>query len=63
MHTYLGSVPNVHGLGYDLTFNEQLVSGFDAMFYTKAQAKRHCAAMRERYPGIRVGCRFAGELL
>lgn len=63
MHTYLGTIPNVHGLGYDLTFNEQLVSGFDAMFYTKAQAKRHCAAMRQRYPGIRVGCRFAGEVL
>jgi len=39
------------------------VSGFDAMFYTKAQAKRHCAAMRERYPKIKVDCRFAGEVL
>jgi len=63
MDDYLGPVPNVHGVGYDLFFNERIVSGFDAMFYTKAQAKRHCAAMRERYPRIKVDCRFAGEVL
>jgi hypothetical protein len=63
MDDYLGPVPNVHGLGYDLFFSERIVSGFDAMFYTKAQAKRHCAAMRERYPKIEVDCRFAGEVL
>ena len=50
-------------LGEHLFFNERIVSGFDAMFYTKAQAKRHCAAMRERYPKIKVDCRFAGEVL
>ena len=63
MDDYLGPVPNVHGVGYDLFFNERIVSGFDAMFYTKAQAKRHCAAMRERYAKIKVDCRFAGEVL
>ena len=63
MDDYLGPVPNVHGLGYDLFFSERIVSGFDAMFYTKAQAKRHCAAMRERYAKIKVDCRFAGEVL
>ena len=63
MDDYLGPVPNVHGVGYDLFFNERIVSGFDAMFYTKAQAKRHCAAMRGRYPRIKVDCRFAGEVL
>ena len=63
MDDYLGPVPNVHGAGYDLFFNERIVSGFDAMFYTKAQAKRHCAAMRERYAKIKVDCRFAGEVL
>jgi hypothetical protein len=63
MDDYLGPVPNVHGVGYDLFFNERIVSGFDAMFYTEAQAKRHCAAMRERYAKIKVDCRFAGEVL
>ena len=63
MDDYLGPVPNVYGVGYDLFFNERIVSGFDAMFYTEAQAKRHCAAMRERYAKIKVDCRFAGEVL
>ncbi|NDH35086.1 MAG: hypothetical protein EBX67_06370 [Betaproteobacteria bacterium] len=63
MDSYLGGVPTVHGLGYDLLFNNRMVSGFDAMFYTKAQAKRHCAAMRQRHPSLRVDCRFAGKPL
>ena len=61
MDTYLGTIPIVHGIGYDLLFNDRIVSGFDAMFYTKGQAKRHCEAMKQRYPGLRIACRFAGQ--
>ena len=63
MDKYLGEIPLVRGIGYDLFFNENVVSGGDALFFTKRQAEKHCETMIQRNPNVRVSCKFQGRLL
>ena len=63
MENEIGSLPNVRGIGYDLYFNSMIVSGPDAMFYSKGQATNHCNWHRRNKPNINVMCKFIGVLL
>ena len=63
MDKYLGEIPLVRGIGYDLFFNDNVVSGGDAAFFTKRQAEKHCETMIQRNPNVRVSCKFKGSLL
>jgi hypothetical protein len=61
MDAFIGKLPLVRGVGYDLFVDRRVVSGGDALFFTKSQAKKHCVAMRGRFGSHRVNCRFAGQ--
>lgn len=63
MHTSIGAIPTVRGVGYDLRVQGMPVSGPEAIFFTRAQAVEHCGLMRKRYPSLQVDCRFAGRQL
>jgi hypothetical protein len=63
MDAYLGKIPSVHGVGYDLLYNNVIVSGFDAIFFSKGQAIQNCEVAVKRHPSVRVSCKFAGKTL
>jgi len=63
MDKSLGEIPKVRGIGYDLLFNDNVVSGGDAAFFTKRQAEMHCESMIQKNPNVRVACKFQGRSL
>jgi hypothetical protein len=63
MDEYLGKIPSVHGVGYDLLYNDVIVSGFDAIFFSKGQAIQNCEIAVKRNPSVRVRCKFGGKTL
>ena len=60
MDPALGPLPTIRGVGYDLLINNRMVSGPDALFFTKKQAERHCQVMMTRHAARDVECRYAG---
>jgi hypothetical protein len=60
MDPALGPLPTIRGVGYDLLINNRMVSGPDALFFTKKQAERHCRDMMTRHAARDVECRYAG---
>ncbi len=44
--------------GYQLYFNNQLVSGPDAIFYTLAQAQQNCAGNMQSKPNLAIRCLY-----
>jgi hypothetical protein len=52
------------GPGYELLFNDKVVSGPDAVGYTLDQARENCAWNKKTQPAtIQVACRFNGTVL
>ena len=46
--------------GYELFFDGKLVSGADAQFYTRGEARSNCQQNIDGHPGVKVRCLFDG---
>ena len=62
MFDHIGKLPIVRGVGYDLFFDGNIVSGADAVFFTKRQALENCIANSKK-SNLRVECFFQGDNL
>ena len=60
MDNIIGEFPVVRGIGYDLYFNNTVVSGPDAMFYSRRQAIENCSWNKNDKLNIKVSCKFEG---
>jgi hypothetical protein len=63
MGSVVGDFPIVRGIGYDLYWNGQVVSDWDAMFYSKGQALANCKWNRKARPTVAVSCKYQGKEL
>lgn len=61
MDPYIGEIERMPGVGYELFYDGQLVSGAEAHYYTFYQAEANCNWNIENQKGVLVQCRYNGE--
>ena len=60
MNPSIGEFIRSPEIGYELFFNEQLVSGPAASYYSFSQSQNNCEWNAENHKGIKVECRYNG---
>ena len=55
--------PLIRGVGYDLYFNKNVVSGADALFFNLIDSLNNCKWNTDNKPNVEVACKFQGETI
>ena len=63
MSKKLGPITRVKNKGFELFFNGRLVSGPEAVFFSKQKAIEFCFYNRNRHKSLKVECRYNGKNL